>query len=445
MSQGNLNLEVTHIVEAAQRLGVQLDETAAMQWLTAITAARASGNQITVDVTNGVYGMNVSMLDFDARDLERYRRIGAIVGVPNSDGVETALSLSGSAAQSRIQLFPGDCDYFERVNIKAETREQACDKLGQIVHAKVHDKLRGQDYQCVAVKLGRFPTDVVRNGKPREKGFTIEWAPAEAEAGELHCFTADGQPLTITWAEAARDPGWCKLDWLVAEPEHARVISATNVLDATWEAPDGHLTPLDGFLDPYFQEVYLDAASIPLFTKISQHVSPQALDNYVEQLRHEVLHYVKQKPNFGKAAKRMYNIFRLTGRYQEAAFIRELFNEPAARLYQVWALLDTLEWSGEDATRLDQAVSIAEIDDLIKTVVEIAEGPRESEIVLSLLKLRDIVAGRRELGADWASAIETSRREVALMVNDYFREKLYAIPQVAEYLAQFGEDVPEAH
>ena len=33
--------------------------------------------------------------------------------------VETALALSGSAAQSKIQTYPGDCDYFERVNILA--------------------------------------------------------------------------------------------------------------------------------------------------------------------------------------------------------------------------------------------------------------------------------------------------------------------------------------
>jgi len=37
----------------------------------------------------------------------------------------TALSLSGSAAQSKIQRFPGDCDFFERVHIKADAREAA--------------------------------------------------------------------------------------------------------------------------------------------------------------------------------------------------------------------------------------------------------------------------------------------------------------------------------
>ena len=45
------------------------------------------------------------------------------------------------------------------------------------------------------------------------------------------------------------------------------------------------IIPLDGYLDPYFQEVYLEAGSVPIFSKLAQHVSANALDHYVEQLR----------------------------------------------------------------------------------------------------------------------------------------------------------------
>ncbi len=439
MSQSNPQLEISQIVDAAQRLGVELNEAEAIQWMTAIAAAREAGNQVTVDEAAGVYGLNVTMLDFDTQDLQRYRRIGAIVGIPNAAGVETALSLSGSAAQSRVQLFPGDCDFFERVNLIAPTREAACQKIGERMRAKALDKFRGADYQFVSAKLGHYPVDAVHDGQLQPKGKTIHWLASEVQAGEINGFSADGQPLKIRWADAARDPGWCKLDWLVAEPEQARVISATNMLDVTWESPDGQITPLDGFLDPYFQEVYLDASSIPLFTKLAKHVSPQALDDYVGQLRREVLHYVREKPNFGKAAKRMYNIFRLTGRFGEAMFIRELFDEPAARLYQVWALLDALEEAGPNAEKIEQEIAVEQIDELIKAVVECAEGPNESKIVMALLKLRDGISGRKQLAEQWAAVIEESRQNVAQLVNDYFREKLYAIPPVAAYLTQFGE------
>jgi hypothetical protein len=437
MSQVTTGVELSHIVEAAGRLGVTIEETDAVQWLAAIAAAHDAGQQVTVDKEAGVFGLNVTMLDFDTRDIEHYRRVGAIVAIPNVEGVETALSLSGSAAQSRAQRFPGDCDFFERVNIHAPTRDAACRKLGEVMHAKVLDKFCDHTYQFVEAKFGHYPVDAVHNGKAHGKGTTIAWCPAELQGGEIKCFTSQGEPLTIRWDEVASDPGWCKLDWIVADPAQARVVSTTNMLDVTWEAPDGSITPLDGFLDPYFQEVYLDAAAIPLFTKLSEHVSPQALDDYIGQLHQEVRHYTREKLNFGKAAKRMYNIFRLTGRYQEAMLIRELFDDPAARLYQVWALLDTLEQADAQAVELEAEVRVAEMDELIRAVVESSEGPKESEIVMALLKLRDIVAGRRVAGLDWGAALEVSRTDVSALVNEYFREKLYGIPPVAQYLAEF--------
>ena len=97
------------------------------------------------------------------------------------------------------------------------------------------------------------------------------------------------------------------------------LVNASNMLDVTWEAPDGSITPLDGFLDPYFQEVYLEAESIPLFSKLAKHVSADALDDYVHALEKEVKKYITQAVNYGKAARRMYNIFRLTGQYEAAA------------------------------------------------------------------------------------------------------------------------------
>lgn len=438
MTQPAQNEEIKKIIEAAHRLGVEMHEPEAIQWLAAIDAARNAENKVTVDEQTGVYGFNVTMLDFDTKDLERYRRIGAIVAIPGEDGVETALSLSGSAAQSRVQLYPGDCDFFERVNISAPTREAACLKAGEVMRRKVLARMRGPNYQFVEGKIGRFPADVVVDGKTYKKGSTIRWSAEHAAAGQIECFTTDGKPLTVTWEEASRDPGWCKIDWLVAEPEQSRVTSATNQLDITWEAPDGTITPLDGFLDPYFQEVYLDASSIPLFTKLSKQVSPDALDNYVGQLEHEIMHYVREKPNFGKAAKRMYNIFRLTGRYEEAVFIRELFDEPAARLYQVWALLDTLE-EAHAKTSDAVSVSVEEIDRLIETVVEAAEGPLETKIVMALIKLRDVVTGRIPAGAAWGDTLDAARIDVAQLVNDYFRTRLFAIAPVKEYLDKIGE------
>ena len=64
------------------------------------------------------------------------------------------------------------------------------------------------------------------------------------------------------------------------------------MLDVTWEAPDGSIAALDGFIDSYFQEVYLEAESLPIFSKIARNVSPDALDDYVEALEGEVRKYI---------------------------------------------------------------------------------------------------------------------------------------------------------
>lgn len=70
--------EVSRIVESAQRLGIELDETEALQWLTAM-AATQTGGDIVVDTRAGVFGHKVSMLDFSAEDLAYFREIGRLV------------------------------------------------------------------------------------------------------------------------------------------------------------------------------------------------------------------------------------------------------------------------------------------------------------------------------------------------------------------------------
>src|SRR5687768_15259331 len=111
--------DLSGIIESARRLGIELDEEEAAEWLLVMAAPPPSGD-LVLDHRRGVYGHWVTMLDFSPEELERFRTLGGLVEIPDRPGeVETALALSGSAAQSRIQTYPGDCDFFERVNIMA--------------------------------------------------------------------------------------------------------------------------------------------------------------------------------------------------------------------------------------------------------------------------------------------------------------------------------------
>lgn len=432
--------EIAKIVEAAEKLGVEVDETDAAQWLAAMAAVRAAPGDFAVDAHAGIFGHRITLLDFDPEVLERYRRLADIVQIPDLPGVETAISLSGSAAQSRVQLFPGDADFFERVNVQAATREEACRILARVLRGKALDKSRGENFELVEVKWGTFQQDVIRDGVEFKAGQPISWSAQEVQYGYFDVFTPEGESLTIPWEYGSLEPGWCKLDWVIAEPEEGRVVHASNMLDVTWESPEGDIVPLDGFLDPYFQEVYLEAQSIPLFTKLVKHLSPDALQDYVGQLRYEVTKYSRHDPrNYGKVAKRLYNIFRLTGRWPEALFIRELFDEPAALLYQVASLLDTIDEAVASEADLDRNALLDQVDGLIRAVVRVCEGEKEEQIVDALLKLRDDLSGRRSLGEERDRLLDVSYRQVGELVNEYFWERLSLMPGIVTYL----ESLPE--
>jgi hypothetical protein len=440
--------DVTRLVESAQRLGIELDAADTERWLAAMT--REDGvetEDIVIDEAEGVFGHRVSMLDFSPRDLKRFRAIGAIVEVTGPEGVaEGALALSGSAAQSKIQTHPGDADFFQRLNIKAPSREEACAILAGLMRDKAVAFETGPTYQFIEAKWSSYPFDCVRDGVAQRKGAPISWRIDEIKAGEL-TVEVDGTPTALRWDELATEPGWCKLDWVVVDPERHRLTNASNVIDVTWESPDGDIVPLDGYLDAYFQEVYLDAEQLPTFTKVVQHVSGNALDDYVDQLEGEVRKYLDAgHANYGKAAKRMYNVFRLTGRHLDAAYVRELFDEPTTMLYQVWSLIGTLENAAAPGSTVPVETVQAQTDDLVLTVVKALDGVQETELVAALLKLRGALeetAEGGEVAAEGSVDIESAKTQVVNLINNFFRDRLTAVPTIKEYMDSFAAPHPE--
>lgn len=429
------------VIESAKRLDVELNEQEAAEWLESIRKAAEDGDEINFDERTGVFGQNIAMLDFSPERLDYYRKIGKLVEFLDTPGkVETALALSGSSAQSKFQRYPGDCDYFERVNIIAPTKEEACLILAEIMREKALSTIQGPTYQLIEVKMGSYHTDFVKGTRTFNAESPISWGPDEIADGKKVGFTPDGKPLEILWEEAAQDPGWCKLDWVVADPIRGTLANASNMLDVTWEAQDGTIIPLDGYLDPYFQEIYLQAESVPIFSKLSQHVSADALDEYVAALEGEVQKYVTKQVNYGKAAKRMYNIFRLTGRYQEAVFLRELFDEPASLLYQIWSLIRTLDDAIAANAPFENEQLIRQTEDLMMEVIRVMEDAREAEIVKRILRFRDAIHNMLSYESLSAEA-EAARDEVINVVNNFFYEKMTAIPDIKTYIEGFQSQV----
>lgn len=443
MAEVDNEAELQKIIESARRMGVEMDEIESLRWLTAIAAESGAGEDVLVDVGSGTYGYRPTMLDFSPTDVARFRRIGAIVEV-SGEGGESALALSGSAAQSKIQTFPGDADFFQRLNIPAPTREEACAVMARLMRDHVLSHEKGPSFQFIEAKLGSHDADGVVRGAPVRKGSPITWKIDEVRAGVQTVELSDGRRRELRWDEVALDPGWCKLDWVVTDAERGTLSNASNVIDVTWEAPDGGIVALDGYLDTYFQEVYLDADSVSTFAKVARFVSDDALDEYVSALEGEVRKYLTYQLNYGKAAKRMYNVFRLSGRHLDAAFVRELFDEPATILYQVWSLVGTLDNATQEGSSIPIDDVRAQADALILQVVQALDGDAETELVGSLLRLQRTLESQPS-GAARSAEVEAARAQVVNLVNTFFHDRLVLLPSIEQYMARLqSEDAATA-
>ncbi len=432
---------IARVVESARRLGVELDEREAAEWVAAMET-EASGGELVVDVDSGVYGHRVTMLDFMPQDLARFREMSTVVGFEDRPPhVLTALSISGSAAQSKINAYPADCDFFERIHIRADTRLEACAILAELMREKALSTAVGPTHRLYEVKFGSHAVAATKGGSTVAVGSPMSWTLDEVKAGQMEVTLPDGSLRVYTWEQASNDPGWCKLDWVIADTSRGRLANASNVLDPTWEAPDGTIVPLDGFLDPYYQEVYLETESIPLFAKLVKELSANSVDDYVDTLEHEVWKYTVKEPNFGKAARRMYNVFRMSGRYGEAAYIRELFDEPVTALYQVSALIRTLDDAASSGGAFDTATMVSQVDGLIMSAIQALDGPDESQMVGHLLRLRNSLQAREshEERVDEMKDIQDAALDA---VNSYFERALRSVPEIEAYLEDIARRAP---
>lgn len=423
-ADGQRALAIADLVESAEAMGIELDREGAERWIAAMSAESYG---VVVDVAIGAYGHRVTLANHDAVEFERFRRLAAIVGFEDQPPtLTTALPMSGSAAQSPIHGFPADADFFQQVHIRAGTRAAACQVLAEAIRQKALATLRGNGYRLQDVKFGSWPAEVTVEGQPIKRGQPVSWRPTQVEQGSIGYRGPEGRRGELTWQEAAGEPGLCKLGWVIADPIEGGLGNVSNVLDPTWEAPDGTITPLDSF------------ESIPLLSRLATAMGAESVAEYVERLTEEVYQYTVREPNFGKAARRMYNIFRLTGRNLEAAYIRQLFDEPVTALYQISALLRALGEAADSGDALGSDALVGQIDQLIMSAIAALEGRAEADMVRRLLRLRDAVSASKQT-IERADDIAGVRDDALRAVNEYFERALRSMPTIAGYLETVAE------
>jgi hypothetical protein len=102
-------------------------------------------------------------------------------------------------------------------------------------------------------------------------------------------------------------------------------------------------------------------------------------------------------------------------------------------LYQVWSLIRTMDDAFIPGSGITMDQLIEQADQLILAVIRVLEGDQEAEIVRLLLRLRDAL-NRQDSGQGLSAPAEAARAEVINLVNNFFYEKLTAIPTIKTYM-----------
>jgi hypothetical protein len=418
-------------IATARRMGLEADAEEARRWMVAV-AASDEDDRIAADAEIGVFGDRVSLLDFDPTDLAHFRVLAPRVRIEPSPGVESAIAIAGSAAQGRIQPFPGDSDFFERVHVHAETEEDAKRIFRAALRATALRAAAQPDIVLIEVDLGGYPEPVVQRGVSLDTGHSIEWMTSDVVDGEIAVEAADGTPRTYTWDEADPGSGWLYLYWIVADRENERISLASNVLDVTWEGSDGVIRSLDGSVDPLVQEVYLEANALPLVERLQALVAPGAREAYRDAMREQALHYSTVEQSYGKVAKLLYNLCRVADELEAAAYVRELFDEPPAQLYQVPGLLEAADHARDPESGIDREMVFRQLALIRESIADATDGADEAEL---LAELRDVEEAALRDGAesgDWEAALVDVRERSYALVNEFFRTRLLAHDRVRE-------------
>jgi hypothetical protein len=276
--------------------------------------------------------------------------------------------------------------------------------------------------QFVEMKLGLYPAPYSRDEEAVSQGSPISWGLTDIDGRVVKVVDATGETYRLRMHDVAMDPGFVKLDWVFADRAKDRVVPVSKVIDATWEAPDGSVVALDGVLDSFYQEVYLDPDSKVDIERLVQHVSPDGLENYLEQIGGEIAKYSAEgHENYGKVAKRLYNITRILRRDADASYLRQLFDDPPARLYQVGGTMHALS-EAIRADRLDRETIAGQLAALEGTIAECYSGPDRDEIV-------DLVRRLPELDEDeLLAAAERIAAASNVQVSGYFQQKISESP-----------------
>ena len=297
----------------------------------------------------------------------------------------TALALSGSAAQGKIQRFPADCDFFERVHIRAPTREEACAILARSSATRPWRPCSGPGTGCGRSKWGTTPrTGTVRGRAGRARAAGSRGTPAEVDGRAAR--SSSGPDGSMRHLPLGGRPGRARL-------VQARLARRRPRRGASWPTPRTCSTPRGR------RPTARSCRSTASWTRTSRRSTSRPtriplFSRLVKQLgarRRRRLRGRSSSTRSGSTPSASPTTARpragcttssgSPGRYAEAAYLRELFDEPVTALYQLAALLRTVDDAAGGQEAFDRETLVAQVDQLIMSAIAALDGPDEAEMV----------------------------------------------------------------
>jgi hypothetical protein len=124
---------------------------------------------------------------------------------------------------------------------------------------------------------------------------------------------------------------------------------------------------------------------------------------------------------------------------EAAAYVRELFDEPSAHLYQVPGLLEAADLALDPESGIDRDTVLRQLDRIATAIVEGTDGTEEADLLAQLDRLRSSVDDDNEPHQAWDVVLADVRAQSAAIVNEFFRERLLAYPRVRELVESLGD------
>ena len=258
----------------------------------------------------GVYGHRVTMLDSRPggpgalpRDGDDRRLRGPPAGRPDRAG---ALGL-GRAEQDPALTRPTATSSSASTSAPT-TREEACRILGELMRDKALATRSRARPPAVGGQARAPGTPSGDKGRQAGEGRHRRSRGRRTRCGRasMEVIGADGS-ARVLYAGTTPRRTRAGASSTGSSPTRSAASSPTRATCSTppGRRPTAAIVPLDGFLDPYFQEVYLDTDSIPLFSTARQGAVRRTRSTTTStQLEHEVWKYTRQGPELrqGRAA-----------------------------------------------------------------------------------------------------------------------------------------------